>query len=430
MANIAVIGAGYVGLPTAACLAHLGHAVTCVDTDHERVRRLRAGDSVLAEAGLDELIAEGRANGRLEFDTDASAAVGAAEFVLLCLPTPPLPDGLPDISVVSDTARDLAPRLRPDALVVTKSTMPVGSASLLQRVLLEAGTPPGVVVVANPEFLREGVAVNDFLHPTRVVIGAPEEPVASRVAALYENVDAPLVVTDCESAEMIKYAANAFLATKVSYVNELANACEALGADIEDVVVGLGHDPRIGFGWLRPGPGWGGSCLPKDASGLLHTARDAGYEFDLVRCAIEVNERQHRYVVDKVRNAVDGELRGTPVALWGAAFKANTDDLRESPAIEVARALVAEGAEVVVFDPMARADDITARAAVAVADDMYAACDDARVLVVVTEWEQFARADLQLVAQRMAQPTIVDVRNVIDPKQARDAGFEYRGIGR
>ncbi len=430
MADVVVIGAGYVGLPTAACLAHLGHSITCVDADHERIRRLRAGESVIAEAGLDELVAAGVAADRLTFETDTLAAVSSAEFVLLCLPTPQLSHGGADIGIVHDAVQYLAPALRPGAIVVTKSTMPIGSSATLQQLLRDSGAPPDVVMVANPEFLREGVAVADFLQPDRVVIGAVDEPAAARVAALYEGIDAPVVVTDCESAEMIKYAANAFLATKISYVNELANACEALGADIHDVVVGLGHDPRIGFGWLTPGPGWGGSCLPKDTAELLHTTGAAGYEFELLRSAVEVNERQRRRVVEKVRQAVGGELRGARIALWGAAFKANTDDLRDSPAILVAEALVADGAEVSVYDPGARADDIEARVAVTVAHDQYEVCAGAQVLGVVTEWEQFARADLQLVAQAMAARSIVDARNVLDPKHARDAGFEYWGLGR
>jgi UDPglucose 6-dehydrogenase len=263
-----------------------------------------------------------------------------------------------------------------------------------------------------------------------VVIGAAEERDAARVATLYDGVDAPIVITDRESAEMIKYAANAFLATKISYVNELASACEVLGADVQEVVRGLGYDPRIGFGWLNPGPGWGGSCLPKDTAGFIHTTSAAGYEFQLLRCAVEVNEQQRRRVIEKVQHAVGGPLRGARVALWGAAFKANTDDLRESPALQVAAALVADGASVVMYDPAVSAAAITARVPIEVGDDLYKVCAGAQVLVVVTEWPQFAQADLQLVAQQMAAPRIVDARNVLDPKHARDAGFAYWSLGR
>lgn len=430
MARIVVIGAGYVGLPSAACLAHLGHSVTCIDSDEERVQRLRRADPVLSEDGLAELLEEGIANGRLRFDTNTLEAVSTSEFVLLCLPTPPLPDGEADVSTVNDVARFIAPSLPDRAVVIAKSTMPVGSSTALERILRDAGAPPSVTTVANPEFLREGVAVSDFLNPDRVVIGAAEESTAARVAALYDRIDAPIVMSNRESAEIIKYAANAFLATKISYVNELANACEALGADVQDVVRGLGHDPRIGFGWLNPGPGWGGSCLPKDTAAFLHTTRAAGYSFQLLRCAVDVNDQQRQRVVDIVREAVDGDLRGARVAMWGATFKANTDDLRDSPALEIAAALMNEGVHLAIFDPAARPDDLRARLDVELAPDMYSACAAADVLVVTTEWEHFASADLRHAAEQMARPSIVDARNIIDPKQARDAGFAYRGLGR
>jgi UDPglucose 6-dehydrogenase len=430
LSSIAVIGAGYVGLSTAAGLASLGHDVTCGDVDAERVRSLSKGDVPILEDGLEALIAEALGARRLGFVVGAAAAVADAEFAFLCVPTPQGDGGSADLSIVDDVAREIAPLLRPGTVVVNKSTMPVGSTARVARVLAEAGAPSDVGVASNPEFLREGTAVRDFLHPMRVVIGADDAAVAVRVSDLYKGVLAPTLVTDPASAEMIKYASNAFLATKISFINAIANVCEAVGADIREVALGMGYDPRIGFEFLHPGPGWGGSCFPKDTAALLRTASDAGYEFSLLRGAVEVNDDQHRRVVAKIRDARGGSLDGARVAVWGLTFKANTDDLRDSPAVAIAQALVAEGATVTVFDPVA--GDVATRTfpELEIAHDPYAACAGADVLAVLTEWDEFRWLDFTRVADELAHTSLVDARNLLDPAAMRRLGFSYRGIGR
>jgi UDPglucose 6-dehydrogenase len=430
MSAVLVVGAGYVGLPTAACLAHLGHHVVCCDVDEAKIAELRRGAVQVLEEGLPALVAEGLEHGRLTFEVGATVDPTRAEFVFLCLPTPEGPDGAADLSVVEDTVQAIAPSLRSDAVVVTKSTMPVGSTARVAQLLAAAGAPEGVRVVANPEFLREGHAVEEFLHPHRIVIGADDETVAARVADLYGAIDAPVLRTDPASAELIKYASNAFLATKISFVNELANACDVLGADIVEVVRGIGQDPRIGFGWLGVGPGWGGPCLPKDTTALLRSTGDAGYEFELVRCAVEVNQRQRERVVEKVEAATGGALASAVIAVWGLTFKAGTDDLRQSPAVDVARLLAAKGATVRAFDPAARGHAGVDLGGVDTVADPIAACAGADVLVVLTEWEEFRKVDLAKVGTQMKHRRIVDARNVLDPDEARAAGFDYRGAGR
>ena len=430
MSTVLVMGAGYVGLPTAACFAHLGHDVVCCDVDEAKIAHLRHGDVRVLEEGLPELVAEGLESGRLTFEAAPAVEAAQAEFVFLCLPTPEGAEGAADLSYVETAARMLAPSLRADAIVVTKSTMPVGSASRVRQMLADAGAPPDVRVVVNPEFLREGHAVEEFLEPHRIVIGADEELAATRVAALYRTIDAPIVLADPRSAELIKYASNAFLATKISFVNELANACEAVGADIVEVVRGLGEDPRIGFGWLTAGPGWGGPCFPKDAAALLRSTADAGYEFELLRCAVEVNQRQRQRVVEKVRAACAGLPSPAVVAVWGLTFKAGTDDVRHSPAVEVARLLASQGLVVRAFDPAYRGGTQPDLDGIEIAADAYDACAGAGVLVVLTEWEDFTKLDLSRVAAQMAGRCIVDTRNLLDPEQVRNAGFEYWGTGR
>jgi UDPglucose 6-dehydrogenase len=316
------------------------------------------------------------------------------------------------------------------AVLVNKSTMPVGSTARVARLLAEAGAPPDVGVASNPEFLREGTAVRDFLHPTRVVIGADDASVAVRVSDLYKGVQAPTLVTDPASAEMIKYAANAFLATKISFVNAIANLCEAVHADIREVALGMGYDPRIGFEFLHPGPGWGGSCFPKDTAALVRTAADAGYDFSLLRGAIEVNDEQHRRVVEKVRAAHGGTLDGAQIAVWGLTFKANTDDLRDSPAVRIARQLVAEGASVRAFDPVAGDRARETLPDLEVAADAYEVCSGADVLAVLTEWDEFRWLDFTRVGDELASRSVVDARNLLDPAAMRRLGFAYRGVGR
>ena len=431
MSSVGVVGAGYVGLTTAACLAHLGHDVVCGDVDAERVRQLSKGEVPILEEGLPALVHEGLDARRLSFVMGATNAARDAEFVFLCVPTPQGDDGAADLSFVDSVAREIAPVLRPGTVVVNKSTMPVGSARLVQRILGESGASVDEIGVAsNPEFLREGTAVRDFLHPNRVVIGCEDAAVAVRVSELYRGLQAPILVTDPASAEMIKYASNAFLATKISFINAVANLCEAVNADVREVALGMGYDTRIGFEFLHPGPGYGGSCFPKDTAALLHTAKKAGYEFTVLDGVVDVNRRQHERMVEKVRDAAGRSLDGVKVAMWGLTFKANTDDLRDSPAIDVARRLLAEGARVSAYDPVAGEQARQLVAELDVVTDAYDACDGAQVLAVLTEWDEFRWLDFDRVHAVMANAAVVDARNLLDPVAMRRRGFAYQGVGR
>jgi UDPglucose 6-dehydrogenase len=438
--NVVVIGTGYVGLTTGACLASLGHRVVCADIDAAKVEMLIAGNVRISEPGLAELAAEGMAAGRLDFVVGAAAALDRlareqtpAEVVFLCVPTPMGVGGVADLSAVEAVVEETRGLLPPGCVVVNKSTVPVGTADRTAELLDRAD----VAVVSNPEFLREGCAVQDFLNPDRIVVGSNCGPeAAERVAALYARLGAPTVLTDAASAEMIKYAANCFLAMKLSYVNALAELCERLDADVVDVTEGLGYDRRIGQAFLSPGPGWGGSCLPKDTHALLQVADAADFEFRLLRATIDTNTRQFQRVVDKIRTAVTGRRGGTlsrrRLALFGLAFKAGTDDLRASPALEVAALLRQAGADLVGHDPGIPA---TGAAPVdpgllTVVDDPYVAAKDADAIVVLTEWPQFRALDWARLADAVATPTLVDTRNLLDPAVVRRAGFSWVGIGR
>ena len=316
-------------------------------------------------------------------------------------------------------------------MVVNKSTMPVGSTLLVARELSQAGAANDVGVASNPEFLREGNAVRDFLQPSRVVIGCDDAAIAVRVSELYRDVQAPILVTDPASAEMIKYASNAFLATKISFINAIANLCEAVNADVREVALGMGYDPRIGFEFLHPGPGYGGSCFPKDTAALNHTAETAGYEFSLLRGVVEVNQRQHERILEKVRRAAGGSVRDVVVGVWGLTFKANTDDLRDSPALVISRALLAEGAVVRAYDPAAGEVAAAQVPGLEVVADAYDAAGDAQVLALLTEWDEFRWLDFGRVFDAMAEPrALVDARNLLDPAAMRRRGFAYQGVGR
>jgi len=420
--DLGIIGAGYVGLTTAACFAHLGHEVTCADANPALVAKLSAGDLHLAEPDLDRLVADGLAAGRLRFVADAADAADA-DVVFVCVGTPSDDDGSADLSAVVAVVERLAPVLRRNAVVVNKSTVPVGTTRRVRELLVER---PDVAVVSNPEFLSEGHAVRSFLDPSRVVVGGDDAAAITRVADLYKEVGAPTLRTDSASAELIKYAANAFLATKISFVNAIANLCEMVGADVRDVSLGMGHDPRIGFQYLEPGPGFGGSCLPKDVRALVHSSEQAGYDFALLQGVIEVNDEQRDRVVAKVRDLAGGTLDGVTVGVLGLAFKADTDDVRDSPALAIVERLVEEGAVVQAFDPAIRSVDV----AVTMGRDGYEAARGARVVVVLTEWTEFRSLDFERLAAEMERPAIVDARNLFNPNVLRHHGFEYTGIGR
>lgn len=421
--RIAVVGTGYVGLTTGACFAELGHDVLCADIVQDKVDRLKRGEIPIHEDGLESIVQENMKAGRLDFVLGAENAVKGREFIYLCVPTPQGADGRADLSFVEAAAREIAPHLDRGAIVVNKSTVPVGSTLLVERALQR----PDVSVISNPEFLREGSAVGDFLNPDRVVIGAEDRGAASRVAALYLGVRAPILITDPASAETCKYAANAFLATKISFANAVAAVCEAAGADVADVLMGIGYDSRIGHHFLKPGPGWGGSCFPKDTKAMIGIAEDAGYDFAFLKGVIEVNDEQFDRVVDKIRSAAGGDLDGVAVGVLGLTFKAGTDDLRDSPSIEITERLVKAGAIVKAYDPVAESCPIEG---VTVCDDAYAAAEGAAVLAILTEWEEFKFLDLDKLAETMHHKHIVDGRNLLDRGAVRRRGFTYQGIGR
>src|SRR4051794_16997393 len=424
--RVAVIGAGYVGLTTAACLAHLGHDVVGADIDEERVAKLNEGEVPILEDGLPALVSEGLASHRLSFVVGAANAAANADCIFICVPTPQGDDGSADMSYVDTAARQIAPVLAAGSVVVNKSTMPVGSTRFVQRILDESGPLlDRVCVASNPEFLREGQAVRDFLNPDRIVIGCDDPAAAVKVSDLYRGLHAPVVVTDPASAEMIKYASNAFLATKISFINAISNLCEAVDADVREVALGMGYDRRIGFEFLKPGPGFGGSCFPKDTAALIYTATSHDYSFDLLQGVVEVNKKQYAHMVDKVRVAAGGSLTGAEVAVWGLTFKADTDDLRDSPSLVVARKLIEAGAVVRGYDPVAGEAAGVLMPELDVRADPYEAAAGADAVALLTEWEELRWLDFERVRSLMRHPAVVDARNLLDPAAMRRRGFEY-----
>ena len=420
--KIAVIGSGYVGLTLSASLALLGHEVECTDKSHERIAQLNAGRVPIVEDGLAELIGEMLGAGRLQFGIDNARAAAGAEFVFLCLPTPNDSVGAADISLVEAVATEIAPFLRPETTVITKSTVPVGTDETVTRRLGR----DDVHVVSNPEFLAEGSAVKDCLFPDRIVIGASSGEAGWKVAELYGPFGlSRAIVTDVTSAELIKYASNAYLATRLTFVNSMAELCEAVGADVRSVMVGMGSDHRIGNAFLQPGPGWGGSCFSKDTQALIHTAEQSGCGLALVKTTITENARHLQRVVDKVAAAM-GDVCGKRIALWGLAFKAGTGDLRNSPALEIAQRLIALGASVQAYDPAIPAGVLHG---MEVHPFSMSACQDADALVVGTEWPEFASVDFSALCMVMRGRVIVDARNILDPVAAAAEGFAYTGIG-
>lgn len=422
-AAVAVIGAGYVGLTAAACLAELGHRVVCTDVDGARIAALQQGEVPIHEPGLADLVKSGLDADRLSFVLGSADAASRADFVYLCVPTPSNSRGGTDLSYLEAAASEIGPSLKPGAVVVNKSTAPAGTTAMLHRVLGRAD----VAVASNPEFLRQGSAVRDFLEPARVVVGAADASVAERVAGLFAGLDAPVLITDPASAETTKYAANAFLAMKLSFTNSVAALCEAVGADVNDVLAGMGYDSRIGRDYLKPGPGWGGSCLPKDTRALIAAAAEAGYDYRLLRSVVAANDAQFDRIVDKVARRV--RIDGARIALFGLAFKAGTDDTRDSPALEIGRRLIAAGAAVRAFDPEVPASPAAEVLGISVAGDAYAACDRASALVVATEWDEFGQLDFARIARVMAQQHVVDARNMLDRDALERLGFTYSGLG-
>jgi len=422
VAKIAVVGTGYVGLSTGVCMAHLGHDVLCADIDADKVASLNSGVVPIVEPGLEELLSRGLSSGKLKFVVGASNAVKDAEFVFLCLPTPQTQSGEADLSFVRAATLEIADDLTPNSIVINKSTVPVGSTHLVHKML----NRPDVSVISNPEFLREGTAVEDFLHPDRIVVGCDNQADLVRVSELYGGIDAPIIATDPASAEMIKYASNAFLAMKLSFVNAIATICEIVGADINEVTLGIGHDHRIGPDFLRPGPGWGGSCFPKDSAALLNLANSHGYKFDLMRSVIEENQQQFDRIAKKI---VSSAVAVKKVAIWGLTFKAQTDDLRDSPSLEIIQRLISNGISVGAYDPT-----VDARTKLKfdfeVATSAETATKGADVLAVLTEWQDFGLVDPGNVRKLMHGQAVIDARNVLDREQWTSAGFKYFGLGR
>ena len=431
--HIAVIGTGYVGLVTGACFAEFGISVTCVDKDLAKIEMLEAGRMPIYEPGLDTLVAKNVREGRLHFSTDIGDSIDKALVVFVAVGTPPSGDGSADMSQIEEVAREIARAINGYKVVVTKSTVPVGAAAYIRKIIEENKSAPcRFSVAANPEFLREGAAINDFMRPDRVVIGCTDEEAIAILKDLYRPlylIETPFVITTPESAEMIKYASNAFLATKVSFINEIANLCDLLGADVRDVAKGMGMDKRIGSKFLHPGPGFGGSCFPKDAKALGALGRSAGYDLQIVEAALRANDLQKESVMNRIRRVLP-EPSGKMVALLGLAFKPETDDMRDAPSLRIVADLQAAGATVRAYDPSAMESAKKFLSGVAYCDDEYDAARGSDALIVVTEWNQFRSLDFARLKTVMREPVIVDLRNIYEPEAARAAGFKYTSVGR
>jgi UDPglucose 6-dehydrogenase len=428
--NISVIGVGYVGLVTGACFADLGNRVVALDIDKERIEGLKRGVMPIYEPGLEELVARNARSGRLIFTTSYAEALDEAEFVFVAVGTPEGVDGEADLKHVRAVAEAVARQMRQPLIVVNKSTVPVGTGDWVADIIRSnQASPIPFSVVSCPEFLREGSAIGDFMSPARTVLGSLEREAADRVAQLHLPLRAPIVITDLRTAEMIKYASNAFLATKISFINEIANICEALGADVKEVATGMGYDPRIGRHFLDAGLGYGGSCFPKDVKALAHMAADKGRHPQLLQAVMDINADSRRQIVTKLSEML-GSLNGKAVGLLGLTFKPNTDDLREAPALEIASWLLAEGAVVKAYDPVGMPHARQLMPEIQMAQDPYGAAEQADALVICTEWNEFKNLDLSRVRQSMRQPIVVDGRNIYEPKLMRQLGFQYRGVGR
>ena len=432
--RIAMIGTGYVGLVSGACLADFGHEVSCIDKDAGKIERLKNGIMPIWEPGLEALVKANAERGRLSFTTDLAEGVKGAEAVFIAVGTPARRgDGHADLTYVFEAVRELARVLKAPAVVVTKSTVPVGTGDRITELLKEEGAPAGTSVASNPEFLREGAAIRDFKIPDRIVVGAEDETAREVLREIYRPLflnQAPILFTGRRTAELTKYAANAFLAMKISFINEMANLCEAVDADVQDVARGIGLDNRIGPKFLHAGPGYGGSCFPKDTLALLQTANEAGVEQRIVKTVVEVNDDRKARMVDRVAKALGGSVEGKNIALLGLAFKPNTDDMRDAPSIPLVESLIEQGATICAYDPVAMDHARKLLPGAGFAKNAYAAAKDADALVVVTEWDEFRGLDLDRFASTMRGKLIVDLRNVYNRADAEEAGLDYVGLGR
>ena len=431
MRNITVIGVGYVGLVTGTCFADLGNRIVCLDIQEERIANLKKGILPIYEPGLEEMVARNVKAGRLSFTTSYAEGIKEAEFVFIAVGTPSDVDGEADLQYVRAAAESVAQVMDHPLIVVNKSTVPVGTGDWAADIIrAKQKTPVPFSVVSCPEFLREGSAISDFMNPDRIVLGSVDREAANRVAELHLPLRTTLVVTDLRTAEMIKYASNAFLATKISFINEIANICEALGADVKEVAAGMGYDKRIGRHMLDAGLGWGGSCFPKDVKALAHMAHEKGRHPQLLRAVMDINADQRRDVIAKLKGVL-GDLHDKTIALLGLAFKPNTDDMRDAPSVDIANMLLSKGARVKGYDPVAM--QVAARVlspAVQLAQTPYECASGADAVIVVTEWNEFKQLDLAQLKQTMKQPVIIDARNIYEPAQVKALGFIYRGFGR
>ena len=429
MKNITVIGVGYVGLVTGACFADLGNQVACVDIDEQKIAGLKQGVMPIYEPGLEELVARNVRAGRLSFTTSYAEGLKKAEFVFIAVGTPEGVDGEADLRYVRMAARSIAEVMEQPIIIVNKSTVPVGTGDWVADIIRECrNNGVDFAVVSNPEFLREGSAISDCMHPDRIVLGSLNREAADQVAQLYLPLRTTIMITDLRTAEMIKYASNAFLATRISFINEIATVCEALGADVKEVATGMGYDKRIGHAFLNAGVGYGGSCFPKDVRALAYMAENKGRKPQLLHTVMDINTRQRQAVVRKLEEAL-GSLRDKTVGLLGLAFKPNTDDMREAPSTHIARMLQTAGAHVRAYDPIAM--QVAARVApeVELAEDAYALAEGCDAIVVVTEWNEFKNLDLGRIRELMNQPVLIDGRNIYDPAMMKELGFYYRGVG-
>jgi len=431
--KIAVIGTGYVGLVTGACFSEFGVDVTCVDVDEGKIEKLKQGIIPIYEPGLDQIVEKNSRDGRLHFTTEIVQAVRDAKVVIFAVGTPPKEDGSPDMSYYEQAAKEVAEAIDGYKVLVTKSTVPVGTGKWLKEfVTANLKTKTDFGVASNPEFLREGAAIQDFMRPDRVVIGSNEPDAIAVMKDLYRPlylIETPIVITSLEAAELIKYAANAFLATKITFINEIANLCDAIGCDVHDVARGMGMDNRIGRKFLHPGPGYGGSCFPKDTRALTTVADKFNVETRIVDAVIDANDRQRDAMIPKIEKLV-GELNGKRIGILGLSFKPETDDMRESPAIDIVHKLIEKGATVSAFDPVAMDEAKHYLNGVEYAEDEYEAIDGADAMVIVTEWNQFRALDLAKVKSLLKAPRIADLRNIYQPADVRALGFEYVGVGR
>lgn len=433
--KITMIGTGYVGLVSGVCFSDFGHDVICVDKDTDKIERLNRGEVPIFEPGLDTLLARNVAAGRLSFTTDLAAAVDGADAVFIAVGTPTRRgDGHADLSYVMAAAEDVARALTGYAVIVTKSTVPVGTNRKVKQVIAKANPDAEFDVASNPEFLREGAAIEDFMKPDRVVVGVQSDRAAAIMADIYRPLylrDFPIVTTDLESAEMIKYAANAFLATKITFINEIAALCERVGADVKEVARGVGLDGRIGNKFLHAGPGYGGSCFPKDTTALARIGQEHAVPQMIVETVIRVNEAVKARMIEKLRDLCDGSFNGRTIAVLGVTFKPGTDDMREAASLTIVPALVGGGAKVRVVDPQGRREGEALLPGVTWRDDPYKAAQGADLLVILTEWNEFRALDLKKLARKMAQPRMADLRNIYSARDAKRAGFEaYEGVGR